>query len=87
MNMRITALLLLSLLSASAFASVEAQQPYEEASRALQQAKRVAIMEAFPNRAFLLGQRVAQNAKSFDVQELKIELKQQKKSRKSQAKL
>ncbi|MGE3261811.1 MAG: hypothetical protein AB7K68_08545 [Bacteriovoracia bacterium] len=75
-------LLLSSLVAGSAFASVEQQQPFEEIGRAIQQAKRVAILEKseeFPARAFLLGQRVAQNAKTIAYEVVKPETKRQKK--------
>ncbi|MGZ3694436.1 MAG: hypothetical protein ACXWQO_09645 [Bdellovibrionota bacterium] len=85
--MRFTVFILSSLVAGSAFASVERQQPYEEISRALQQAKRVATTEVFPNRAFLLGQRVAQNSKSIALQEVKPEPKRSKKARKPSSSL
>lgn len=57
-----------SLAAGPAFASVQQPEPYEEVSRALQQAKRVAITEngiESPARALLLSQRVVQNVKTI----------------------
>lgn len=71
----------LALTAPAAFASVE-QQPYEGISRALQQAKRVAVTETdgeFTPRAFLLSQRVAQNAKVIALQDAKPASKRSKK--------
>lgn len=66
--MRFSLCLITSLVAGPALASVQQPEPYEEVSRALQQAKRVAITEnaiEAPARALLLSQRVVQNVKTI----------------------
>ena len=77
-----TMILLISLLSGSAFAAVD-QNSDDGISRAFQQAQSVAVMEngrTLPSRALWIGQRVVQNSKALAYQLPKGEAKRIKKN-------